>query len=87
VFLNKDLYFLSYLSLNLIPLFLSRDAEEKKEEKKRRKKRKTRQTMPGPDPAATATPTMLPRATGEEEDRASTDVQSTPGAAVAPSTT
>jgi hypothetical protein len=38
--------------LTSFPLFLSRDAEEKKEEKKRRKKRKTGQATPGPDPAA-----------------------------------
>jgi hypothetical protein len=53
---------LTYLSPNFFPPLLSRDAEEKKEEKKRRKKRKTGQTMPGPDPAATATPMTPPRA-------------------------
>jgi hypothetical protein len=47
--------------LTSFPLFLFRDAEEKKEEKKRRKKRKTGQATPGPDPAATATPTTPPR--------------------------
>jgi hypothetical protein len=51
--------------LTSFPPFLSRDAEEKK--------RKTGQTTPGPDPAATATPTTPRRAAGEEEDRASTD--------------
>jgi F0F1-type ATP synthase membrane subunit b/b' len=73
--------------LTSFPLSLSRDAEEKKEEKKRRKKRKTGQATLGPDPAATATPTTPPRAIGEEEDRASTDTQSAPGAASAPSMT
>jgi hypothetical protein len=87
VFLHKDLYLSSYLSPNLVPLFLSRDAEDKKEEKKRRKKRKTGQAKSGPDPAATATPTTPPHAAGEEEDHASTDTQSALGAAVAPSTT
>jgi hypothetical protein len=74
VFLHKDFYLLPYLSTNLIPPpFPSRDAEEKKEEKKRRKKRKTGQATLGPNPATTAAPTTLPRATGEEKDRASMD--------------
>jgi hypothetical protein len=67
----------------LSPL-LSRDAEEKKEEKKTRKKRKLGQTTLGPDSASIATPAMPPHATGEEEDRASTDAPSAPGADPAP---
>jgi hypothetical protein len=87
VFLHKDFYLLSYLSPNLIPHIISRDAKEKKEEKKGRKKRKIGQATPGPDPATTATPTTPLRTAGEEEDRASADAHSAPGATLAPSTT
>jgi hypothetical protein len=69
VFLHKVLYLLPYLSPNLIPLTLFRDAKEKKEEKKRRKKRKTGPATPGLDLAATATPATPPSTAGEEEDR------------------
>jgi hypothetical protein len=71
--------------LTSFPFSLARDAEEKKEVKKRRKKRKTDQATPGPDPTATATPTMPPRTIEEEEDRASMDTQSALGATAAPS--
>jgi hypothetical protein len=70
---TKTFTFRLTFPLTSFPLFLSRDAEQRKEEKKRRKKRKTGQATPGPDPAATATPSTLPRAAGEEEDRTSTD--------------
>jgi hypothetical protein len=88
VFLHRNLLSLTYLfSSSFLPLALPRDAEEEKEEKKRKKRRKTGQTTLGPNPASTAAPATPPRATGEEEDRASTDAQPAAGATKAPSAT